>query len=85
MGGIVCCSLSSERKDDMNESAPMGILSSFHNGAQGRSQSPGKRKLDHDSFWEITEELITPFEQEINFVLYFQLTPLDEDRTPKSI
>ena len=61
MGGLVCCTISTERKDDNAPSITMA-----HHRPQSAS-SPGKPSLNSDSLWEVGPELISAFEKDIKF------------------
>ena len=69
MGGLVCCSVSSERKDDH---APFHPYSkpSYSNA------SPGRHSSDSDAIWEMSNDLVMPHEVDIKFVI-FSLTLLN--------
>lgn len=60
MGGLVCCGNSTERKDDLIQfpiSKPL-------------SGSPGKNTVESDNIWEITQDVMNPYEKDIRFVCF---------------
>lgn len=71
MGGLVCCSISTDRKDDPSLYVPSSYHqnSNGHKKQQSKNLSPGKPSADSDQIWEMTDDLRTWYEREFLFVI----------------